>query len=261
MPLPDRVKQGAKEIEYFGGSPLQRVLPWMSPPKATLPGRPDPRDKEKSLVLFDFTAGSPDADPDRFSRVWGELNDVVMGGRSEAAATVITIPDDEGGKCAKLSGVVEGDGGGFVSMRTRDFVTPLDLGGYDGVKMRVRGDGRRFKLIIRDVEDFFGLSYHASFDTVEGQWEDVEFLFEEDFVPVMRGDRVKRGESEYRDFRSNRIFSFQVMMSKYEMGMSELNPTFASGPVSLEIASITAFKRELAVVRKADSGGAERDTR
>jgi hypothetical protein len=26
---------------------------------------------------------SPDADPERFSNVWGELNDVVMGGASQ----------------------------------------------------------------------------------------------------------------------------------------------------------------------------------
>ena len=122
-PLPSRMKNAAREIEFFGGSPLQRVLPWMSKPKATPPGRPDPKDPD-ALILFDFTDASSDADVDRFQRVWGELNDVVMGGSSEAFATVITIPEDEGGKCVKLSGVVEGENGGFCSMRTRDFVTP-----------------------------------------------------------------------------------------------------------------------------------------
>ena len=50
-----------------------------------------------------------------------------MGGKSEAAASIVTIPSAEGGKCAKLSGVVEGDGGGFVSVRTRNFVSPVDV--------------------------------------------------------------------------------------------------------------------------------------
>lgn len=175
VPLPRRVKDAAKEIEFFGGSPLQQILPWMSVPKATAPGRPDPTAAgvDKSLLLFDFTEGSPDADSDRFSRVWGALNDVVMGGQSEAAATLVTIPQEEGGKCAKLSGVVEGEGGGFVSMRTRNFLTPLDLEDYDGIKMRLRGDGRRYKLILRDVEDFFALSFHVPFDTVEGEWKEL----------------------------------------------------------------------------------------
>ena len=50
-------------------------------------GRPDPKDAEHSLVLFDFSAGSPDRDSDRFSKVWGELNDVIMGGRALPYAT------------------------------------------------------------------------------------------------------------------------------------------------------------------------------
>ena len=249
-PLPPRAKQAAKEIQYFQGSPLQQFLPWMSAPKATPPGRTDSSDPNASLTLFDFTDNSPDSDPDRFARVWGELNDVVMGGKSEGAATIVTISTEDGGKCAKLSGVVQGEGGGFVSMRTRNFVTPLDLEEYDGLKMRVRGDGRRYKLILRDTEDFFALSYHTIFDTTEGEWIDVEFPFD-DFTPVLRGDAVKRGESaDYRDFRKNRLYSLQVMMSKYELGTGELNPTFASGPISLEISSVKAYKRERAAVVK-----------
>ena len=50
----------------------------------------------------------PDADNERFSKMWGELNDVVMGGASQGAARIITIPAADGGKCAKLSGVVNG---------------------------------------------------------------------------------------------------------------------------------------------------------
>jgi len=60
-----------------------------------------------------------------------------------------------------------GTGGGFVSMRTRNFSTPLNLSTFDGITMRVRGDGMRYKLILRDDTDFFALSYQASFDTVE----------------------------------------------------------------------------------------------
>jgi len=45
----------------------------------------------------------------------------------------------DGGKCAKLSGVVTDTGGGFVSMRTRNFATPVNLAAFDGVALRVRG--------------------------------------------------------------------------------------------------------------------------
>ena len=81
---------------------------------------------------------------------------------------------------------------------------------YDGVSMRVRGDGRRYKLILRDTEDFFALSYHASFDTVEGEWIDVDFPFDAAFTPVLRAAAVKKGESDYRELRVNRIYSLQA---------------------------------------------------
>ena len=263
-PLPLNVKNAAKEIEYFGGTPLQRLLPWLSKPKATPPGRPDASD-DRSLVLFDFSETSPDADPDRFARVWGELNDVVMGGRSEAFATIVTIPKAQGGSCAKLSGYVEGEGGGFASVRTRDFETPLDLEAYDGVRLRVRGDGRRYKLILRDTDDFFALSWHAGFDTVENEWVDVEVPFE-DLVPVLRAEAVGEGSPDARAFRRGRIFSIQLMFSKYEMGMAQLNKTFASGPFALEVASVKAFARpkvkEEAIVRAVRAaGGAEEATK
>ena len=216
-------------------------------------------------MLFDFSETSPDADPDRFARVWGELNDVVMGGRSEAFATIVTIPKAQGGSCAKLSGYVEGEGGGFASVRTRDFETPLDLEAYDGVRLRVRGDGRRYKLILRDTDDFFALSWHAGFDTVENEWVDVEVPFE-DLVPVLRAEAVGEGSPDARAFRRGRIFSIQLMFSKYEMGMAQLNKTFASGPFALEVASVKAFARpkvkEEAIVRAVRAaGGAEEATK
>ena len=259
-PLPSRMKNAAREIEFFGGSPLQRVLPWMSKPKATPPGRPDPMDSD-ALILFDFTDASSDADVDRFQRVWGELNDVVMGGSSEAFATVITIPEDEGGKCVKLSGVVEGEPRRFLQhAHARVRATPLDLEGYAGVRVRVRGDGRRYKLILRDTDDFFALSWHAAFDTVEGRWVDVDFPFD-DFVPVLRAETVREGTSEYRDLKTSRVYSLQLMFSKYEYGVRDLNPTFASGPFALEVGGIRAFKtpkvKEAAIVESAREGGDE----
>jgi len=248
--LPKEAKQAAKENEYFNGIPFPIPLPFVSKPKAKTPGRADPAAPDKRYVLFDFSEGSDDAKPERFDRVWGALNDVVMGGKSEAAASIMTIPSAEGGKCAKLSGVVEGDGGGFVSARTRNFVSPVDVSSYDGVQLRVRGDGRRYKLILRDTEDFFALSYSAGFDTIEGEWIDVELPFE-DFAPAMRGNEVARGDSDYRDLRADRVRSLQVMLSKYGKGMGELNPTFASGPFAIEIREIAAFKKDVALAATA----------
>jgi hypothetical protein len=239
--LPPRAKEAAREIEYFGGSPLQQILPWVPGPRTDSPGRPFPPDPENQLLLFDFTENSPDADAVAFEKAWGALNDVVMGGRSEASVSLVRLPEAEGGMCAKLSGVVEGDGGGFVSMRSRNFQQSSDLSDYDGVRLDVRGDGRRYKLIARDVEDFFGLAWHASFDTVEGEWLEVDVPFA-DLKPILRADVVEENTADFRAFRKDRVKSLQLMLSKFELGMGKRNPTFASGPFALEVKRIRAYK-------------------
>ena len=239
--LPSRAKEAAREIEYFGGSPLQQVLPWVPGPCTDSPGRPFVADPENQLILFDFSANSPDADPGAFEKTWGALNDVVMGGRSEASVSLVRLPEAEGGMCAKLSGVVEGDGGGFVSMRSRNFQQSADLSEYDGVRLDVRGDGRRWKLIVRDVEDFFGLAWHASFETAEGEWLEVDVPFA-DLKPVLRADVVDENTADFRAFRKDRVKSLQLMLSKFELGMGARNPTFASGPFAMEVRRIRAYK-------------------
>lgn len=239
--LPSRAKEAAREIEYFGGSPLQQVLPWVPGPRTDSPGRPFAADPENQLVLFDFSANSPDTQPGAFEKTWGALNDVVMGGRSEASVSLVRLPEAQGGMCAKLSGVVEGDGGGFVSMRSRNFQQSADLSDYHGVRLDVRGDGRRYKLIVRDVEDFFGLAWHASFDTTEGEWLEVDVPFA-DLKPVLRADVVDENTADFRAFRKDRVKSLQLMLSKFELGMGARNPTFASGPFALEVRRIRAYR-------------------
>jgi hypothetical protein len=58
--LPPKAKEAVREIEYFGGSPLQQVLPWAGKPKTDSPGRPYPLDPANQRVLFDFTSTSPE---------------------------------------------------------------------------------------------------------------------------------------------------------------------------------------------------------
>lgn len=41
--------------------------------------------------------------------------------------------------------VSEGGGGGFASIRTKNFDPPLELGAYEGLELRLRGDGQRYK--------------------------------------------------------------------------------------------------------------------
>ena len=153
---PPRVKQAATEMEYFGQAPLQA--------RPTAPTPVLGASSRNEVPIYDFTSSGNDAA--NFRAVWGALNDVVMGGSSEGAGSIVTIPEEDGGTCARLGGVVEGQSGGFVSMRTRNFESPLDLSQYDGVRLKIRGDGNRFKLILYDEDDWWGsIAFHAAFDT------------------------------------------------------------------------------------------------
>lgn len=55
----------------------------------------------------------------------------------------------------------------------QNFSVPEDLSAYDGLELRLKGDGRRYKLIIRTSSDWDTVGYTASFDTVAGQWQSV----------------------------------------------------------------------------------------
>lgn len=65
---------------------------------------------------------------------------------------------------------------GFASIRTKNFSEPEDLSAYDGLELRLKGDGRRYKLIVRTSSDWDTVGYTAIFDTVEG-WQSVRLPF------------------------------------------------------------------------------------
>ena len=66
---------------------------------------------------------------------WYVVNDNVMGGRSDGDFRI-----EEGE--LHFAGRTNTDGGGFSSIRTD--AVELDLAGYDGIRLRVKGDGRRY---------------------------------------------------------------------------------------------------------------------
>ncbi|CAN0345476.1 unnamed protein product, partial [Ectocarpus fasciculatus] len=85
-------------------------------------------------------------------RQWGALDDVVMGGVSESGLRVVpgAGETDAGVGAAAAAAVFSGEvktsnSGGFVSIRTRNASPPLDLSAYDALRLRVKGDGNRYK--------------------------------------------------------------------------------------------------------------------
>lgn len=79
----------------------------------------------------------------------------VMGGVSESTLRVVpgageTVEGSGGGGGIGAAAVFSGEvctsnSGGFVSVRTRNISPPLDLSAYDALRLRVKGDGNRYK--------------------------------------------------------------------------------------------------------------------
>ncbi|CAI0475797.1 unnamed protein product [Linum tenue] len=117
------------------------------------------------------------------------------------------------------TGVVStANNGGFTSVRTKNFPIPEDLSAYDGFELRLKGDGRRYKLIVRTSSDWDTIGYTTGFDTVEGQWQ-------------------------------------SLMFSKFEYD-GKLNPTFKEGAFQLPVSTVKAFIKEPVTPRFVHIGSA-----
>ena len=175
-------------------------------------------------IIFDFA--NPNND---LKETWGAIDDVVMGGVSQSG---IRLQDNK----AIFSGIVSTDNnGGFASVRTRNFEPPLDLSGYEGIELRVIGDGKRYKFIARCEGKWDGVGYCYSFDTIYDYPTTIRVPFK-DLIPVFRAKTVE----EASQIDSSKIYSMQLMLSKFEYD-GELNPKFEAGSFQLEVEYIKAY--------------------
>ena len=118
--------------------------------------------RDVSRVLFSFDTLS-EAD-------WRILNDGVMGGRSQGYGMI------ENG-VLRFFGTTVTQGGGFTSVRTP---VDLNLDGYDGIELLVRGGGRSFQVEVSDDTSWRGrrVSRRAAFETGK-DWTRVRIPFAE----------------------------------------------------------------------------------
>ncbi|WP_017651686.1 CIA30 family protein [Fortiea contorta] len=182
--------------------------------------------KSNEKLIFDFTQPSTE-----LKNVWGALDDVVMGGVS--ASNIIFVENT-----ALFTGNVSTDNsGGFASVRTKNFEPPFDLSGCEGVELRVKGDGQRYKLFLRTDAKWDGLGYSYSFDTVANTWINIRIPFA-NLIPVFRAKVVKDAPS----IDTQKVCSWQLMLSKFEYD-GALNPHFSPGGFTLQVESIKGYSQ------------------
>jgi uncharacterized protein YbjT (DUF2867 family) len=175
-------------------------------------------------LLFDFKNPSDD-----LKETWGAVDDVVMGGVSESSIRLID-------NAALFTGIVStANSGGFVSVRTRNFDPPLNLAEYKGIELRVKGDGQRYKFILRAEAKWDGISYCYSFDTQKDSWMNVRIPFDA-LIPVFRAKTLNDASA----FDSSHIYALQLMLSKFEYD-GGLNPAFKPGGFALQVETIKAY--------------------
>jgi hypothetical protein len=127
--------------------------------------------EETMHFVVDFT----EDDPVR----WSIVNDGVMGGRSSSS---IDVTEQH---TALFTGFLSlENNGGFAS--TRAALESNSLSGFDGVTIRLKGDGRRYQLRFRMDGGFDGVAYQMEFETESGEWMEIDLPFEA-FQPTFRG--------------------------------------------------------------------------
>jgi hypothetical protein len=206
-------------LSYFNAIP---VVSWLQ--QMFFGSNPPAPPQIQANVIFDFSQATNPA-----NQAWGALDDVVMGGVSSSS---LQFQAD----AALFTGIVStANSGGFASVRTRNFEPPLNLSSYSGIELQVKGDGQRYKFLMRDEDSWDSLAYAYSFDTVSNQWILVRIPFNL-MTPVFRAKTINNGQA----LNTARIRSLQLMLSKFEYN-GALNPHFQAGEFRLEVKTIAGY--------------------
>ena len=170
----------------------------------------DPRGER---LLTDFTPAGSDLG-------WYVVNDNVMGGRSEGDF------EQEPGQL-RFAGRTNTNGGGFSSIRSQPL--QLDLSSHSGIRLTVKGDGRRYTWRLTTAAQWRGrqVSYWADFDTRDGEWSTVDIPFA-GFIPRFRGVELDGPALEPGEIR----------------GMGLMIYDNQDGPFELLLASVRAYSAD-----------------
>jgi hypothetical protein len=127
---------------------------------------------------------------------WRMFTDRVMGGLSSASSGFEVI---EGRRCLRLQGSVslENDGG-FVQV-----ALPLgqndgffDAGDFNGIRLRVRGNGENYHVHLRTDQSLRPWQYFGAEFPTSGVWEEVEIPFQkfkpENFTGKLSTKKLRR---------------------------------------------------------------------
>ena len=154
-------------------------------------------------VIFDFNSPANSSE-------WSVIDDVVMGGVSKSKFEI------KQNSTAKFSGTVSPDNnGGFASARAS---LKNKFNDYEGVIIRVNGDGNIYSLRFKTDTNFDGISYQAKFKTESGVWKEYKIPLSE-FKPTFRGNTL----SNKPKLESKDIKQIGILIADKQFGQFEIN--------------------------------------
>ncbi len=180
------------------------------------------------FVLFDWSR-------DQSASAWSAVDDRVMGGVSRSR-----MRWDSAGHAVFEGRVSLENNGGFASVRAA--VTSPIPSDADTFVIRIRGDGKRYALMVRTDRTFDGVAYHASFvappagATTDG-WTTVK-LARDKFVAKFRGRLVNAPPLKFEHVRQIGLmvsdgqsgeFRLDVARIAAEVGVRVDSPTMGEG--------------------------------
>lgn len=153
-------------------------------------------------TLYDFTT------PEN-SGEWYIVNDGVMGGISQSGM----ILNSDG--TATFRGIVRlENNGGFASIRAR--VGSVSEG-YQGVVIRVKGDGNVYSVRFRTSNRFDGYAYQAKIKTEKDSWKEYKIPFSQ-FKPTFRGYTLNNKPA----LQSKEIAQIGILIADKQAGNFEM---------------------------------------
>jgi len=158
------------------------------------------------MTLYDFSTNSDLSN-------WTVVNDVVMGGRSEADFSV-----NSDGHAVFHGEVSLENNGGFSSVRHRFAQKKAE--DYDTMVIRLKGDGKRYQFRVKTASsDRHSYIYH--FQTT-GDWQIIEIPFTE-MYPGFRGNKLDMPNYPGKEMEE---IAFLIANNKAEAFNLELDKIF-----------------------------------
>jgi NADH dehydrogenase [ubiquinone] 1 alpha subcomplex assembly factor 1 len=119
----------------------------------------------KQKILFDFSKSED-------SNRWNVLNDDVMGGISTSK-----VRFTKEGTLLFEGNISLENNGGFASIRSG--ISDYNFNGFNGILIRIKGDGKTYGFSMRETENFTGYNFTSKFKTEKNTWQIIHLPFEE----------------------------------------------------------------------------------